>query len=249
MTPLVPISICFLLLLPMLADAREPDWQVYDRLLADHVGQQRKNGIALAAVDYPALARSAAFPRLVGMLAGFPTRNLQGRREKLAFFINAYNILTLKMILDHRPLKSIRDAGSLFRPVWKKPAGRIDGQTVTLDHIEHRVLRPLGEPRMHMAIVCASVSCPDLRREAYRAERLETQLESQTRAFLDNSGKGLSIDGTTVRLSKIFAWFKADFPNLETFLRKRRPDLPAGAALNRFLPYDWSLNEKSENGS
>ncbi len=242
MKVLFPIPFLLALLQPLAVYAQEPDWRVYDALLKRHVSQHRQHNISLAWVNYPALAKDTAFKQMVKMLANFPTQHLTSRSEKLAFYINAYNVLTIKMILDHRPLKSIRDAGSLFGSVWKKTAGKLGGKTVTLDTIEHQILRPMGEPRIHMAIVCASLSCPDLRAEAYRAEQLEEQLETQTRAFLNNPGKGLAIQGKMVRLSKIFNWFRKDFTDLDNFLRKRRPDLPRGTRLDHFFTYDWSLN-------
>lgn len=117
----------------------------------------------------------------------FPVKNLSSREKKLAFYINSYNILALKMVVDHWPLKSIKDIGSLFRPVWGKVAGTISGKLVSLDDIENDIIRPMGEPRIHLAIVCASVSCPDLRTEPYTAKKLDSQLDEQVRLFLNNN--------------------------------------------------------------
>jgi hypothetical protein len=150
------------------------------------------------------------------------------------------------------PVASIRDAGSLLRPVWKRPAGRVGGRTVTLDEIEHGILRPLGDPRIHTAIVCASTSCPSLARRAYRGEQVEAQLDAAARAFVANREKGVRVDGRVVRLSSIFDWFGGDFATSGGVLgfvrRYAGADLLAQLdALGpepriEFLDYDWSLN-------
>lgn len=113
-------------------------------------------------------------------------------------------MLAIKTVLDHWPLQSIRDAGSFFSPVWKKPAGMVAGKVRSLHEIEHDILRAMHEPRIHFAIVCASVSCPDLRPEAYNAAQLDDQLDDQATIFLSRQQKGLRIEANGVQLSKIF---------------------------------------------
>ncbi|MEO8417380.1 MAG: DUF547 domain-containing protein [Methylophilaceae bacterium] len=227
--------------------AAEPDWSDYAKLLSHHVSPGTKNGVALNVVDYAALKTSGEIDKAAAQLAAFPLEKLANREEKLAFYINAYNILAMKMVLDHWPLESIKDVGSFFSPVWKKPAGQLDGKTVTLDALEHRILRPMGEPRIHFAIVCASVSCPDLRVEPYTAGRLDAQLDDQVRLFLGNSAKGLRIEQGGIRVSQIFDWFKQDFAEsggVEAFVRRYQPGLPEKLPLKANIPYDWSLNAK-----
>ena len=164
-------------------------------------------------------------------------------------------MLAIDVVLRSYPLDSIKDAGSLLRPVWKRPAGTVAGRSVTLDEIEHQVLRPLGEPRIHAAIVCASVSCPSLRREAYRGERLEAQLEDALRRFLADPSKGsrLEAEAGVLRLSAIFDWFAGDFEargGVRAYLAPRLPEASAralrerGASLAlRYFDYDWRLND------
>jgi hypothetical protein len=227
------------------AMAAEPDWSDYDALLKQYVSPVQHAGVDLNWVSYSGLKQDPRFAGVVTQLAQFPPSELRTREERLAFYINAYNILALKSVVDHWPLKSIKDAGSLLSPVWKKPAGSLGGKAVSLDTVEHEILRPLGEPRMHMAIVCASVSCPDLRMEAYTAATLDAQLDDQARRFLANPAKGLVASGKAVRVSKIFDWFKADFEkaygSTETFVQ-RYAALPEGAALKADLSYNWSIN-------
>jgi len=148
------------------------------------------------------------------------------------------------MVVDHWPLDSIKDVGSLISPVWGKSAGSIDGETVSLDDIENKILRPLGEPRIHFAIVCASVSCPDLRNTPYTASNLNAQLDEQIQQFLSNADKGLRIGNESIQISKIFDWFGKDFKpvgGVEAFIRRYRSDLPQ-LPLKENINYDWDVN-------
>lgn len=234
-----------LLVLGMSSMAASPDLSDYSGVLGKHVRSGVKNGVALNTVDYAALKKSGEVDRVAAQLAAFPMEKLASRDERLAFYINAYNVLAMKMVLDHWPLESIKDAGSIISPVWKKPAGRLGGKMVTLDELEHRILRPMGEPRIHFAIVCASVSCPDLRVEPYTAKRLDAQLDDQARKFLGNPAKGMSVEEGNVRVSQIFDWFKKDFDKLggvETFIRRYRQDAPEKLPVKANIPYDWALN-------
>lgn len=223
--------------------AEEPDWSHY-RLVLEQVRPGTKNGVKLMKVDYAEIKRNGSLDKAYQALAAFDTGLLANRQEKLAFYINSYNILALKMVIDHWPTDSIKDAGSFFSPVWNKPAGQLAGKTVTLGAVEHEILRPLGEPRIHMAIVCASVSCPDLADQPYMAAELETQLDRQSRRFLHNSAKGLRVEDGVIRVSKIFDWFEEDFDvygGVDKFIRRYHgalTDLPIKAN----IPYDWEVN-------
>lgn len=220
------------------------DWSTYDELLAQYVTPAERQGVTHHRVNYQALRQDPRYPQLLALVENQPIAAMTTRNERLAFYINAYNIYAIKMVIDHLPLESIRDAGSFFSPVWKKSVGTIGGKVVTLDEIEHAILRTMGEPRIHFAIVCASLSCPDLRLEAFRADRLDQQLEEQTRGFLNDSSKGLALNGTSARVSQIFDWFADDFAavgGVEAFVRRYR-DLPATLSLRANLPYNWSLN-------
>ncbi|MFQ5356273.1 MAG: DUF547 domain-containing protein [Mariprofundaceae bacterium] len=227
--------------------AAEPNWDDYSLLLKRHVSSGIIEGIQLHVVDYEAIKDDPHWPKIVRLLEEFPPEQLENRNEKIAFYINAYNILAIKMVIDHWPLKSIRDVGSLFIPVWKRPAGKIGGMVVSLDDIEHKILRPMHDPRVHMAIVCASISCPDLRREAYRAVHINEQLNDQSRAFLANPGKGVRVEDERIFVSKIFDWFEEDFDNtggVSAFMAHHYPDLPLKLPTRATLPYNWNLNTK-----
>ncbi len=224
--------------------AVEPDWKDYASVLKS-VKQGEKNGTPLALVDYATLKKSGLVDKVYQQISAYPVESLDGREEVLAFYINTYNILALKTVLDHWPLESIKDVGSFFKPVWGKQAGAIGGNFVSLDDVENNIIRPMGEPRIHLAIVCASVSCADLRNEPYTAVKLNKQLDAQTNAFLRNDKKGLYIDKDKIVVSSIFKWFKKDFEKVggvETFIRSYRTDLPATYAIDAEIDYDWSVN-------
>lgn len=225
--------------------AAEPDWTNYGRILARHLSERTVAGTRLAWLNYSRLRTDPAFQQVVEQIAAFPAGNLKSREKKLALYINAYDILAIKTVLDHWPVESIKDVGNLLSPVWKRPAGEVVGKNYSLDEIENDILRKQGEPRIHMAIVCASKSCPDLQREPYTAAKLNEQLNAASDAFLNNPTKGLKVEKKAARVSKIFDWFERDFEavgGVEAFIRSHHEDLPKGLRIKADLPYDWSLN-------
>ncbi|MBF0194805.1 MAG: DUF547 domain-containing protein [Magnetococcales bacterium] len=236
------IILSFGLLSPTLLKANEPQWSSYESLLKHHLTQNTKDGITLSWLDYKSIKADPDYKKTVDELQNYNVDQLDNKKAKLAFYINAYNILAIKMVVDNWPVKSIKDIGSWFNPVWKKNVGKISGKTVTLHEIEHDILRKMGEPRIHMAIVCASLSCPDLRHEPYRTNMLEAQLEDQTQQFFNNKSKGLEISGDSIKTSKILDWFAEDFNDQMAFIRKYRNDIPSNSKIDGFLNYNWSLN-------
>ncbi len=225
----------------------------FDAILKDHVSE--------GVVDYRELkAREGSLDSYLSVLESTDPSALD-RNGRLAFWINAYNAYTLKLILNHYPgIESIKDIPSGKR--WKARLWGVNGKLYSLDDIEHKILRKMNEPRIHFAIVCASHSCPDLRNEAYDAGRLDEQLEDATRSFLVNSDKGLLVSeeegviwgiNYTIYLSAIFRWFGEDFEeaagsvvdfvlpyvsgDTRDFILLHRDELKV-----KHLDYDWSLN-------
>ncbi len=180
------------------------------------------------------------------------------RDERLAFWINAYNAFTVKLILDHYPVRSIRSIGLLPLAAFKKkfiPMSGLGKGDLSLDEIENDILRKeLGEPRIHFAIVCASKSCAKLRSQAYRADAVNLQLEQAARDFVQDSSKNrYDAAKRTFYASSIFKWFPADFErangSLAAFIGQyAQPDVAAALKQDdvriEFLDYDWSLNGK-----
>jgi hypothetical protein len=174
-----------------------------------------------------------------------------GRDEQFAFYINAYNAWTIKLILSGYPgLKSIKDLGGLFQSPWKKQFVRINGETLSLDDIEHDILRPrFKDPRVHFAINCSAKSCPPLRAEPYRGDRLDDQLTRATLEFVNHPANS-RLQGNVLWVSSIFKWFAEDFNNdvvgfYRKFARgelKQRLEDVHGRFDVKYLDYDWSLN-------
>lgn len=175
------------------------------------------------------------------------------RNEQFAFYVNAYNAWTLKLILTGYPgVKSIKDLGSFLKSPWKRKICRIDGELLSLDDIEHGILRPLfRDPRVHFAVNCASKGCPPLRSEPYRGVELDRQLDEMTTAFINDSRMNY-LDEHILYVSSIFNWYKKDFdediPGF--FLKYARGDLKRLLEVDvdkdrievKYLDYDWSLN-------
>jgi hypothetical protein len=213
-------------------------------LLAEHV---REGGW----VDYDGLRRDEEeLDAYVRSLADAPFDSL-GRDEKLALLLDAYNAFTLRLVLDHEPLASIRDIPEEQR--WKAVRWRVGPYTWSLDHIEHVEIRPkFREPRVHFALVCAAAGCPPLRREAYTGERIEEQLEEQAIA-VHASERWLRADVAreTLHLTRLYDWFEGDFEQVAgsplAFAARYSPSLSKALAEGkeprvRWLEYDWSLN-------
>ncbi len=238
-----------LLMLLWVSPALAFDFAGWDVLLKKHVRPVTLEGVRLNGVDYNALKKDPDYSKLIAGLKNFSPKTLKSRQEKLTFWINTYNVMAVKMVLDHTSVKSIKDAGSLFSSVWKKKVGKVGGRDVTLHEIEHEILRPMGDPRIHVAIVCASVSCPDLRPEAYQVDQLSKQLDDQMRLFLANPTKGLRVSGKDVAVSKIFDWFEDDFASKGGVTRFLYPYAPKSArpvlknASLDYLDYNWNLNK------
>lgn len=241
----------------------DPTHAGYDALLKRFVADGR--------VDYQGLKSDpSALDHYLDSLAGISEAafNAWAESERLAFLINLYNAATLKLIIDHYPVDSIKDIGSFFKGPWDQEVVRLFDKTITLDNLEHDIIRKdYSEPRIHMALVCAAKGCPTLRSEAYVAEKLDAQLDDQSRRFL-TSPAGLRIDRGSKRVyfSSIFKWYGKDFvgrfspatgfSGLDKTERAvahfssgylSAADggyLKSGGYSVKYLDYDWSLNEK-----
>lgn len=173
------------------------------------------------------------------------------RNEQLTYWINAYNAFTIKIILDHYPVKSIKDIGSkvqipLVNSIWDIQFIEIGGKELSLNDIEHRILRKeFNEPTIHFAIVCASKSCPLLRSEAYKAINIDEQLNEQALLFINDKSKN-HLAADHIEISKIFSWFEGDFikdGSLIEFLNKYSSTRINQNAKIGYLDYDWALND------
>ena len=232
------------------------DHSAFTAVLNDHVHQGR--------VDYVSIKKDPRFSRYMDELKASDPEAILGRDNRLAYWINVYNAFTIKVVIDHYPINSIKDIGTggallgqlIGQTVWDKKVVTLAGRTYTLNQVEHEIIRPyFKDPRVHFALVCAAKSCPELRNEAYTGDRVDSQLDDQAREFLnDNSKNVIRIDGMTAKLSPIFKWFQTDFAKDEkgvldyiaSFLSEKDAGL-VQSQVQRFsisyLDYDWSLNE------
>lgn len=217
------------------------DWNT---LTARHVTQDGR-------VDYRGFwSDSTLLKNYLALLSQNPPNSINWNdKQKIAYWINAYNAFTVKLILDHYPVKSIKDLGGgipFVNSPWDIQFFKLGGIDFDLNTIEHEILRKeFDEPRIHFAINCASKSCPKLRNEAFTARYLDFQLEEQTQDFLLNESKNL-IGTDTVLLSPIFDWFNVDFvkkQSLPSFLNQHYADEIREDVHIEHMEYDWTLNE------
>lgn len=169
-----------------------------------------------------------------------PNKNWS-KEETLAYWINAYNALTIDLILKNYPVKSIKD----IKNPWKQRLWDFGKNNYNLDEIEHDILRNMNEPRIHFAIVCASYSCPKLQNEAFVAEKLDLQLTKATKEFLADKNRN-EITENNIQISKIFDWFSKDFTkngSLIDFLNLYTKVNISPNAKKRYKDYNWALNE------
>ncbi len=243
-------------------DHRHTEW---DKLLKQHV-VPIQNGNATE-VKYESFKRErAALKSYLASLSAVSQEEFNGwgKPEQLAFLINAYNAFTVELILTRYPdIESIQDFGKLINNPWKKKFFSLLGKQRSLDEIEHGIIRAEGvydDPRIHMAVNCASIGCPALRNEAYAATRLDEQMEDSLKRFLSDHSRNRFSRGT-LEVSKIFDWYGKDFAkgfrgakSVTAFLGayanvlSDKPEdqqrIRDGKAPIRFLDYDWALNDR-----
>ncbi len=206
-------------------------------------------------VDYATWLRTrddvATLDRYLDHLSTASRTKRAAREARLAYWINVYNAVTVRGILREYPTKSIRNHTSVTGyNIWKHLLLPVDGERYSLEDVEHEILRKMDEPRIHFAIVCASVGCPRLWNQAYTADRLDEQLTANARNFFAQP-RNFRVDGRTAHLSSILDWFGKDFGATNSRqLKAIAPYVPAEhrAAVARgrldvkYLDYDWSLN-------
>lgn len=213
----------------------------------------KRTGDGRAVVDYGAVTSTdkAALKDYIGALASVDPTAL-GRAEAFAYWVNLYNAVTIDVVLDHYPVESIRAIRSGLRPgPWRKKLVAVGGEALSLDNIEHDILRPFfRDPRIHYAVNCASYGCPDLAPRAYSGEALEAMLDAAARGYV-NHPRGARFDGDELVLSSIYKWYAEDFGDDDAgvIAHVRQYASPAlGAKLDAAekiddYEYDWSLND------
>ncbi|MDP2364526.1 MAG: DUF547 domain-containing protein [Ignavibacteria bacterium] len=238
----------------IVSNVKAQDHNLFTDVLKKHV----INGL----VDYKNLKSDKQLDKYLSQLSDTNPDKLS-REEKLAFWINAYNAFTLQVVRDNYPIESITDlhtGGKIIgyligKTVWDKEFITINNKKYSLNDIEHKILRKMNEPRIHFSIVCASISCPEILNEAFESDKIETQLENQTRKFInDKTRNHFDLTNRKAFISEIFNWFGDDFGksdmNILNFISKSLPENISKDIKSNiskwdisYNDYNWNLNE------
>ena len=234
------------------ASTRTVDFSVWDELLGRYL---KVDESGIARFDYGAVASADrnALDALIEELGSVPVSSLS-RDQQMVYWINLYNALTVQLVVEHYPVDSIQDidiSGFFSSGPWEAERIEIEGAALTLNDIEHRILRPIwNDSRLHYALNCASIGCPNLLGRAWRVESVDADLDAAARAYVNNPrGFHIDADGNAV-VSKIYAWFVEDFggdeagviAHLKTYAEgDTAAALESLGSLSR-SDYDWSLN-------
>jgi Protein of unknown function, DUF547 len=217
---------------------------IWNALVKKHVNSQ-------GWVNYKGfITDSAQMNQYLSLLkSAHPNNTHWSKNQQKAYWINAYNAFTVKMIMNHYPVASIKDIKNgipFVNTVWDIKFIEIEGYSYDLNNIEHNILRPVfKDARVHAAINCASYSCPVLRAEAFTPEKLDAQLDDAMRSFLNDTTRN-KINAEQADLSKIFDWFAGDFKDnagsVRKFIRRYVPELTDATEID-YLDYQWQLND------
>ena len=238
------------------SSAREVDYDAWTSLLGRYASKA-SSGVVVFDYGGVSAADRATLQEMIAAWAAVPVSSLN-RAEQQAFWINLYNAATVELVLRHYPVESIRDTegegGFLSKKgPWDIEVVRVEDEPLTLNDIEHRILRPIWrDPRIHYAVNCASIGCPNLKLTAWTAEAMEADLENAARAYV-NDPRGVRIDGGQVTVSSIYDWFIEDFGRSEELVLvhlKRYADPGLAEQLGQAgkidgTAYDWRLNRQS----
>ena len=232
---------------PVSSDSKPISHNIWNGLLTKHVSEEGN-------VNYKGFIEDKeTFDQYLELLQNnHPNTDNWSENERLAYWINAYNAFTVKIVVDNYPVKSIKKIGGFLpfiNSVWDKQFIKIEGQKYDLNNLEHSILRTeFNEPRIHFAINCASVSCPQLRNEAYTADKIEDQLNQAAYLFINDSTKN-KITSSHLEISKIFSWFQGDFTKslgpagiMAYISRYTETEINRDATV-AYMDYDWNLNE------
>lgn len=231
-------NIAFILLTLLVSfsiEAQHFNHSLWASILQKHVSENGK-------VDYITIKKERkALTDYIKALGETAPKDTWSKNEKLAYWINTYNALTIDLIIRNYPVKSIKD----IKNPWEQRLWKLGNSWYNLEDIEHEILRKMNEPRIHFAIVCASVSCPKLQNEAFIASKIDSQLTHATKEFLADSSRN-NIAENILQLSKIFQWFSKDFKqngSLIHFLNQYSKIKISENAKIKYKDYNWNLNE------
>lgn len=228
-------------------NAAPVDHSVFDKLLKKYVNDK-------GLVNYKGFkADEKVLDQYLNMLSKGAPAPSWSKNEQMAYWINAYNAFTIKDVVKHYPIESIKDIGSKIQipfvtTPWAEKFFTIGGEKMSLDNIEHGTLRKkYNDPRIHFSLVCASISCPRLRNEAYMPDKLDAQLNDQGSDFLNNPAKN-KITKDEAKLSKYFDWYKGDWKesgqSVVKWVNKYSTTKINDNTKIDYMDYNWNLNEQ-----
>jgi hypothetical protein len=230
------------------------DHTAWDRFLGNYLVTNHPSGINLLNYGDVTAGDRQSLEAYLDSLQDVPVSQLN-RNEQKAYWINLYNGATIKVILDHYPVSSITkinlSSGVFSKGPWDAKILRIEGEEVSLNDVEHRILRPIwNDPRVHYAVNCASIGCPNLQDRAYTADNIDVLLEKAAREYISHP-RGVSFRGKKLVLSSIYDWFQEDFDGSEQGVLRHLRQYATGELAGKLesfsgrigYAYDWSLNE------
>lgn len=228
------IILAAFLLTQNLSLAQYTNYQFFETFLQKYVDENGK-------VNYTKInSNKVDLDKVIARFDDLKPKQNWSKNEKLAYWINAYNAFSIKLIIDNYPLKSITEVSN----AWKINFINFEGSKISLDDIDYRILKPLQEPRIHFAINCASYSCPSLKNRAFYPDTIEQELENAAFTFLNDAERN-QISKKEAKLSKLFDWFAADFTtelDLISFINQYSKVKINNSTKISYLDYNWSLN-------
>lgn len=233
------------------SNTAQVDHSQWQSILDDYLISDDPSGINL--FDYDSLA-DEAMGQLNAYLSSMSETNIRdySRAEQFAFWVNLYNAVTVKVVADHLPVESIKQisGNAVLKGPWDDPLINVQGQALSLNDIEHRILRPIWKDyRIHFAVNCASIGCPNLQAQAFTSSNSEDLLQASANDYLQHP-RGFSVEDNTLTLSSIFDWYQSDFGSTESqmlntlmnHLNESQRDALIDGDLSIVYDYDWSLN-------
>ena len=218
-----------------------PDHSIFDRLLKEYVSSSGK-------VNYKGMkTKMDSLDKYLLELRTIAPASDWKRNERKAYYVNAYNAYTLKLVLTKYPVKSVKDISFSGKDLWTVRLANLGGKAYSLGHIENQILRKMGDPRIHFAINCASYSCPRIWNHAYTAANISGRMTKLTKEYINNPKHNI-ITAKKIKISKLFEWYASDFvkegQTLIDFLNKYSTIKILPGAKVEYLPYNWTLNEQ-----
>ncbi len=229
-------------------DSKQIGHDIWDALLAKYV-QPANDGVNRVAYAELKRADAATLKSYISAMQSVKISSYS-RNEQFAFWVNLYNAVTVDIILDNYPIESIRKIGALGQGPWGKKLVTVEGKKLSLDDIEHGILRPIWKDvRIHYAVNCASIGCPNLAAQAFRADRLEAMLNQAASDYI-NHPRAFSAKDGKITASSIFDWYEDDWGNVAAVLAHARKHAKGDTAVMLAVAkeisgydYNWSLND------